>query len=265
MVRDGPNFLKSTSKWTEQHLIAFKCLLDNLPINRVLPVAYIPQDDDVTVQWVKRELSASEAEVRSGKTGFGVAFSFYIQLAAVLQRPPTPTEPIAVPQRNLRPTSYEKTYYFSSSSESDCSMTSRTSSAKPTKRGLSSSVTFLDPVLEGVGEQNLNDEKMPDLVAQSPMISQQNRSGDTDIEEVAQPQSGSEWRRDSGEFSISSSMRTIDSMEEDKLEVLSNQMVVTLLGLLAAMEHHTHEGQNRRVWFRSFAISSWTDIIVLIP
>ena len=129
--RDGPNFLKSTSKWTEQHLIAFKCLfLENLPVGRVLPLAYIPKDDDVTVQWVKRELSATEAEVRSGKTGFGMAYSFYLQLAAVLQRPPTPPEPIVIPQRNLRPTSYEKTYHFSSPSDSDYSTYSKTSSRK---------------------------------------------------------------------------------------------------------------------------------------
>src|SRR5579871_5239724 len=90
MTRDGSNFLKSTSKWTEQHLLAFKCLfLDNLPIGRVLPLACIPKDDDVTIEWVKRELSATEGEIRSGKTGFGMAYSFYLQLAAVLQRPPT--------------------------------------------------------------------------------------------------------------------------------------------------------------------------------
>jgi hypothetical protein len=108
--RDGKNFLTSTSKWTESPLIAFKCLfLENLPGGRVIPLAYIPEDDDVTVQWVKGELSATEGEVRSGKTGFGIAYSFYLQLAAVLQRPPTPPELIVVPQPNLRPTSYEKT------------------------------------------------------------------------------------------------------------------------------------------------------------
>jgi len=253
--RDGPNFLKSTSKWTEQHLIAFKCLfLENLPVGRVIPLAYIPEDDDVTVQWVKRELSATEGEVRSGKTGFGMAYSFYLQLAAVLQRSPTPPEPIVVPQRNLRPMSYEKTYHFSSSSDSDYSTNSKTSPAKPTKRRPSGSVTFLDPVLEGVSEQTSEDQEMPDPSAQSPTASQQNRSDDADVEEVAQTQSGSEWGRDSGEFSISSSLKSIDSIEEDKLEVLSNQMAVTFLGLLAAMEHHSQEERDRRVSFTSFAI-----------
>ena len=126
--------------------------------------------------------------------------------------------------------------------------------AKPTKRRPSGSVTFLNSVLEGVGEQTAEDQEMPDLSAQSPTASQQNRSDDTDMEELEQTQSGSEWGRDSGDFSISSSLRSIDSMEEDKLELLSNQMAVTFLGLLAAMEHHSHEERGRRVSFRSFAI-----------
>ena len=235
--------------------IAFKCLfLENLPVGRVLPLAYIPKDDDVTIQWVKRELSATEAEVRNGKTGFGMAYSFYLQLAAVLQRPPTPPEPIVIPQRNLRPTSYEKTYHFSSPSDSDYSTYSKTSSAKPTKRRPSGSVTSLDPVLESAGEQTVEDQEMPNLSAQSPTASQQNRSDDTDMEEVSQTQSGSELGRDSGEFSIASSRKSIDSIEEDNVEVLSNQMAVTFLGLLAAMDHHSHEERGRRVSFRSFAI-----------
>ena len=266
VVRDGPNFLKSTSKWTEQHLIAFKCLfLENLPVGRVIPFAYIPEDDDITIQWVKRELSATEEEVRTGKTGFGMAYSFYLQLAAVLQRPPTPPELIVVPQRNLRPASYEKTYHFSSSSDSDYSANSKSSPPRPTKRRTSPSVTFLDPVLEGVGEQTTEDQEMPDPGAQSRTASQQNRSDDTEMEELAKTQSGSEWGRDSGDFSVSSSMKSIDSIEEDKLEALSNQMAVTFLGLLAAMEHHSHEERDRRVSFRSFAVSSYTDMVVSIP
>jgi hypothetical protein len=105
--------------------------------------------------------------------------------------------------------------------------------------------------LEGVGEQTAEDQEVPDPAAQSPTASQQNRSDDTDMEDVAQTQSGSEWGRDSGDFSISSS---IDSIEEDKLEVLSNQMAVTFLGLLAAMEHLSHEKRERRVSLGSFAI-----------
>jgi hypothetical protein len=65
-------------------------------------------------------------------------------------------------------------------------------------------VTFLDPVLrEGVGEQTAENQEMPDPAAQSPTASQQNHSDDTDTEDVAQTQSGSEWGRDSGDFSIS--------------------------------------------------------------
>jgi hypothetical protein len=126
-------------------------------------------------------------------------------------------------------------------------------------------VTYLEPVLEGGSEQTAEEEEMPDPGPQSPAVSQQNRSDDAYMEEVAQTQSGSKWGRDSGELSISSSMKSIDSIGEDKLEKLSNQMAVTFLGLLAAMEHHSHEERDRRVSFRSFAISSCTDIVVSIP
>ena len=263
--RDGPNFLKSTSQWTEQHLIAFKCLyLENLPVSRVIPLAHVPQDDDITVQWARQELSATEGEVRSGRTGFRMAYSFYLQLAAVLERLPTPPELVVVPQRNLRATSYEKTYNFSSSSDSD-SASPKASPAELPKRRPSGSVTYLEPVLEGGSEQTAEEEEMPDPGPQSPAVSQQNRSDDAYMEEVAQTQSGSEWGRDSGELSISSSMKSIDSIGEDKLGKLSNQMAVTFLGLLAAVEHHSHEERDRRVSFRSFAISSCTDIVVSIP
>lgn len=246
VARDGPSFLKSTSKWTEQHLIAFKCLfLDDLPVSRVLPLSYIPTDDDVTVQWVKQELSATEASVRSGETSFGMGYSFYLQLAAVLQRPPTPPDQIIVSEHNLRPTSYDKTYHFSSSSDSDYSPDRKTSTAKPTKRTASSSVKFLKPVLEGTDEQVTKDPNMPDLGARSTAATPNN-----DGKELMRTQSGSEWGRDSGEFSISSSMKSIDSMDEDKLEVLSNQMATTFLGLLAGMEHDSHKDQDRRVSFR---------------
>jgi hypothetical protein len=111
-------------------------------------------------------------------------------------------------------------------------------------------VKFLDPVLEGVGDQTAEDQEMTDPTSQSPTASQRNRSDDTDMEDVAQIQSGSEWGLGSGEFSIPS----VDSIEEDKLEVLSNQMAVTFLGLLAAMEHFNHKERERRVSFRSFVI-----------
>ena len=135
VARDGERFLRSTSKWTEQHLLAFKCLyLDNLPVSRVLPLSFVPADDDVTIQLIRQELSASEDEVRSGKTTMGVGYSFYLQLAQVLQRPSSP-EPIPIPQRNLRQSSLES-YQFSTSDSNPS-----TDSSYPPPR--------LNPSLEG--------------------------------------------------------------------------------------------------------------------
>ena len=66
---------------------------------------------------------------------------------------------------------------------------------------------------------------------------------------------------DSQELSVSS---TLASVQDDKCKSLSNEMAVTFLGLLAAVEFHTHQGGNRRIWFRSFAISSRTNMVVSI-
>jgi hypothetical protein len=52
------------------------------------------------------------------------------------------------------------------------------------------------------------------------------------------------------------SAKSIDSIEEDKLEIISNQMVVTFLELLAAMEDQCRGDADRRVEFRCFALSS---------
>src|SRR5947207_6881852 len=50
-------FLKSTSGWTELHLVAFRCLfLENLPIARILPETDLPDDNDPTMQLVTKHL-----------------------------------------------------------------------------------------------------------------------------------------------------------------------------------------------------------------
>ena len=127
VARDGERFLRSTSKWQKICLY-----LDNLPVrSRVLPLSFVPADDDVTIQLIRQELSASEDEVRSGKTTMGVGYSFYFQ---VLQKPSSP-EPIPIPQRNLRQSSLES-YQFSTSDSNPS-----TDSSYPPPR--------LNPSLEG--------------------------------------------------------------------------------------------------------------------
>jgi hypothetical protein len=100
-----PNFLKSTSKWTEAHLTAFRCLrLENLPVSRIVPLSEIPDDEDPRMKLVFDHLLASEDDIRSGtaELAFGPATTFYTQLQVVLRRPLSPPEPISIP-RTLRP------------------------------------------------------------------------------------------------------------------------------------------------------------------
>lgn len=102
----APNFLKSTSKWSEQHLIAFRCLLlEHLPVSRIVPISELVGDDDPSMKLVDEHLLATERDVRSGdaERRLGPASSFYQQLQAVIRRPPSPPEPIAIP-RVYRPT-----------------------------------------------------------------------------------------------------------------------------------------------------------------
>jgi hypothetical protein len=87
-VMMSKNFLKSTSSWTELHIIAFRCLiLENLPISRILPHSDLPSDDDETMKLVIKHLSDSEDDVRSGRssTSLGPATGFYQQLQVVLR------------------------------------------------------------------------------------------------------------------------------------------------------------------------------------
>jgi hypothetical protein len=68
------HFLKSTSRWTELHILAFRCLfLENLPISRILPQADIPDDNDPTMKLVVQHLSDSEDDIRSGRSALSSA------------------------------------------------------------------------------------------------------------------------------------------------------------------------------------------------
>jgi hypothetical protein len=101
--RDGPTFLRSTSGWNETHLHAFKVIfLPELPMSRILPVAAIPLDDDLSVLWVDQNLSASEKDIRDGNTGMGPGHAFYGQLAIVLKRIKSPRSEPIYPSSNLR-------------------------------------------------------------------------------------------------------------------------------------------------------------------
>jgi hypothetical protein len=94
------SFLKSTSSWSERHIVAFRCLiLENLPISRILPASDLPPDDDETMKLVIKYLSDSEDDVRSGRSlaSLGPATGFYQQLQVVLPRPGTPSDAMPIP------------------------------------------------------------------------------------------------------------------------------------------------------------------------
>ena len=84
------------------------------------------------------------------------------------------------------------------------------------------------------------------------------------MKELTKTLGQSKWRSYSRGFSISSSMKSIDLIQKDELEVLSNQIAFIFLGLLATMEHHSHEERDRRVSFRSVSVSGCTDMATKI-
>lgn len=121
---NAANFLKSTSKWNEQHLTAFRCLLlEDLPVSRIVPISELLGDDDPCMKFVVEHLSASECDIRSGAAEklFGPASIFYQQLNAVIRRPPSPPPPISIP-RTYRPSTLSTV--FASIPESHKSETS---------------------------------------------------------------------------------------------------------------------------------------------
>lgn len=241
---EGVRFLRSTSKWTEKHLFAFKCLwLDNLPVSRVIPSSFIPTDDDPTVQLVRQELSATEDEVRSRTVTPGMAYSFYLKLAQVLQRPASP-EPIPIPSRNILQNSLESLYQISAGMSG-----STDSRYVPPGPVMSRNVAALPSVPEqNDGNQPQAITHVNQRMSRSPIL---RRSFD--------------WQRDPDRMSVvgsdggsrlaSTSDQSTDSIEEDKLESLSKQMVATFLELLAAMEYQKRGGKDTRVEFRCFP--SW--------
>ena len=198
-------------------MIAFRCLLlENLHIARILPETDLPDDNDPTMQLVTRHLLDTEDDIRSGRSlvTLGPATSFYQQLQVVLRRLGTPSSPIPIP-RTRRPSS-------------------------------------LTAVFPTIPESFPTSDSSYKLSPQSPRAS------------IREPESSQRPRNsmDSSERSLSStesarsghSSSSGSSVEEDKLEALANQAVVSFLGLLCAFEQVTHPITPMRLNFRfSFA------------
>jgi hypothetical protein len=185
--RDGDAFLRSTSKWNEGHLNAFKVIfLNGLPISRIIPVSTVPSDDDPAMQFANAEFNASEEDVRNNNYGFGSAMSFYSQLSKVIRHPGSPlfSSPVS---RTLRPQ------------------------------------TLATQVTGGAASVDLSSS-----------------------ESSYHPSSSSESHRESGPR----------SSEEDKPEIASNQMAVTLLDALCTVYNGFHRDPTRRISFRCSMDSS---------
>lgn len=216
------SFLKPTSSWSELHIIAFRCLiLEHLPISRVLPHSELPSDDDKTMKLVLQHLSASEEDIRSGRCleGLGPATIFYQQLQVVLRRPGTPPDPIPIP-RVLRESS--RRAVFPSIPESDTTM-STDSSYQP-----SPEVRVVPP---GRPRTSMDITGQPPSERASPDILPRRASIETQ-------------RTNS---SVSSGASALD---EDKLEMCANQVVVSLLGLLCTFEQISQSSTSKRLSFR---------------
>ena len=144
-----PNFLKSTSHWTEAHLTAFRCLqLDNLPVSRIVPSSDMPDDQDPRMKLVIEHLSASEDDIRSGtaELAFGPATTFYTQLQVVLRRPRSPPEPVSIPSRPLRPSALATVY--PPIPESQGSLSDESYRPSPPKHGRHPSTSSMQDIQE---------------------------------------------------------------------------------------------------------------------
>lgn len=131
-------FLKSTSRWTEIHLIAFRCLLlENLPASRIIPQSDLPGDDDPSMRLVQEYLMATEAELRSGAKTLKLspATSFYQQLQVVLRCPPTPPSPVPIP-RTFRASTLNTVFPAIPESQSSSASDSSFQPSSPSTRSL---------------------------------------------------------------------------------------------------------------------------------
>jgi hypothetical protein len=230
------DFLKSTSGWTELHLVAFRCLLlENLPITRILPETDLPDDNDPTMQLVTNHLLDTEEDIRLGQSllSLGPATYFYQQLQIVLRCPATPPSPIPVP-RTLRPSSL--TAVFPTIPES---LSTTDSSYEPSPESPHASIP-------GRGSPQRPRSSMD--IADS---SQRPRSS----MDISEPSHNSMESARSDQSSNSGA-----SLDEDKLEVVANQAVVSFLGLLCSFEHVAHPNSPRRLNFRFSALAITANI-----
>jgi len=238
------SFLKSTSSWSERHIVAFRCLiLENLPISRILPASDLPPDDDETMKLVIKYLSDSEDDVRSGRSlaSLGPASLFYQQLQVVLRRPATPPDAIPIP-RTLRQSTLLSV--FPSIPESD-------------------TTTTTDSSFEPSQEHRLPVPDRPpssmDITDSQPSHGQSSTRSSMDVRSSSIRRSTEHSTRPRASMeshNTNTSSSNASGLEEDKLETCANQAVVSFLGLLCMFEHNAQPSSQRRLSFRLSGFSN---------
>ena len=249
------HFIKSTSKWTELHIVAFRCLfLENLPISRILPQTDLPDDNDPTMKLIIQHLSDSEDDIRSGKSALslGPAIIFYRQLQVVLRRPSSPPSPIPIP-RAVCPASL--TTVFPTIPET---LTSSDSSYKPSPE--SSPLAAAPPPDVPMRSRNSIDVTDNPLRPGTGMDISDSTQQRSSFESNDHPRSSMETYR--SVLSSSGGSR----IDEDKIEIVANQAVASLLGLLCAFEQATHPNSAKWLNFRfsTFFFVSNSSLIYLV-
>ena len=101
-----PDFLESTSTWSQNHIIAFRMLdFNDLPISYLYPHSYHPPTDDPVIVEAAKLFKLSKDDIQHGNVNrfvTGPAFSFYRTLQDCLrssQATPSPPQIPARPQR----------------------------------------------------------------------------------------------------------------------------------------------------------------------
>jgi len=174
-------FLKSTSRWTENHLVAFRCLLlENLPTSRIVSPSDLPGDEDPSMRLVQEHLMATEDEVRSGTIALklGPATTFYRQLQVVLRRPPTPPAPIPI-SRSFRPSTLNTVFPPIPESQSSSTSGSSFQPSPPSTRNIvpstgqaavdtgSRSRTSMDSVQSDMSLSSTDEDKLETVANQA--------------------------------------------------------------------------------------------------
>ena len=145
-----PDFLESTSTWSQNHIIAFRMLdFNDLPISYLYPHTYYPPLDDPVIVEAAKLFNLSKDEIQHGNVNrfvTGAAFSFYRTLQDRLRTSQATPSPPRIPARPQRQSQVAVLHQHTLSGSSGSSYVPSMSSAEtpsiiPTTEDKSESVT----------------------------------------------------------------------------------------------------------------------------